>query len=462
MTSVFKYLKDNNTLVFIILLFFISRYFFLNLGLKADAGHLPHMWQLLHPDLLANDYFKSLLYLHFQPPMWNSIFGIFVKIYGSNYQDLSNALNIFNIICSLVITIYFYFLCKEFAVNNFRIYLLFILFIGLSPSLLMYENFIHYTNLTVLFFFQICHAVIKFSKKPNLKNEMKIYFFLILLMYTWSAFSHPVILFIFGFFLYLIRKDKKYMSFILLFFVFLISSLPSVKNKYFFNHYSASFGPGLGLIQVLQRYDYKFPLCSFELTDISLHEKIYKQDNPNKNFNHPSIVGKVSRWNSVALIHRSKACLPVAIDLIKDDPMNYIKRIKFNLISSHGHFAFDFGQKPKNWNNIFGFFDNLKLNYITNIFKVRSLQLYHLLFHVFFLIIILQLIINYKKNKSPLNLSIVAIYYLYAWIIFVSHIGTGFEFERMRHTGHALHIIFFIFLSKNNFNLLNTFKRIKL
>ncbi len=458
MTTTIKYFKTNRGLAVIILFFFLSRYLFLNLGLKADFSHLPHMWQLLNPDLLLNDYFKSLLYLHFQPPVWNSIYGIFVKLIGTDYEDLSDVLNLFNLACSLLITIYFYFLCKEFELNNFKIYILFILFIGFSPSLLMYENFIHYTNLTVLFFLIISYSVLRFSKKPNLRNEIKIYFFLILLMYTWSAFSHPFILIVFGFILYLIREDKKYISIILLAIVIFISSLTSIKNKYYFNYFSSSYGPGLGLMQVLKRYDYKYPLCSFELADIPSHEKIYISENPNKNFSHPSIIGKKSKWNSIAFIHRSKSCLPVSLNLIKNDPINYIQKVKFNLISSHGHFAFDFGQKPKNWDNIFGFFDDMKSNDITNFLKVRTLQTYHLIFHIFFIFIIIKLLLNLNK-KNTLNLSIVGIYYLYAWIIFVSHVGTGFEFERMRHTGHALHIIFFILLIKNNFNIFYIIKK---
>lgn len=461
MINILQYLKANKILLHLIIIFFITRYFFFILGLQADSKHLPQMWQLLHPDLLAEEYFKSLFYLHFQPPIWNALFGIFVKIFGTDYEILSNLLNVFNICCSLIITIYFYFLCKEFRMPEYGIYLLFIFFIGLSPSLLMYENFIHYTNLTVLLFFIISYQIIKFGKNPNLRNEIKIYISIILLMYTWSAFSQPIILIIFGFTLYLLRKDKKYLSFFILIITFFISSLPSIKNKIVFNHYSGSFGPGLGLIQVLKRYDYKYPLCSFNLVNTSLHENIYKETN-NKHFlNHPSLIGKKSKHNSIAFIHRAKSCLPVAVDLIKNDPIKFIKTVKFNLISSHGHFAFDFGQQPKNWNNIFGFFEDLKNNNITKSLKVRILQLYHLLFHLFFIFLIFKLSFNFKEREN-FNISLIPIYYLYAWIIFVSHIGTGFELERMRHTGHVLHVIFFIFLFKNNFNLIRVFRSLKL
>ena len=106
--------------------------------------------------------------------------------------------------------------------------------------------------------------------------------------------------------------------------------------------------------------------------------------------------------------------------------------------------------KPNNWENIFGFFDDLKSNYFANKFKVRGIQLYHLIFHLFFISIAIKLIINFKKRNSY-DLSIIGIYFLYCWTIFISHVGAGFEFERMRHTGHAIHLLFVSLVIKNNF-----------
>ena len=451
--------ENNFTIFYLILILLITRVFFYTLGLKS-GDHLPHMWQLLSPDLLDKDYLRSLLYLHYQPPLWNSLYGIFIKIFGTDWKILSNTINIFNIFCTFLITIYFYLLCCEFNLSRFKIYFLFFIFIGISPSILMYENFVHYTNLSVLFFIQISYYVIKFEKEQNIKNELKIYIFLILLMYTWSAFSQPLILILFGILLFITRNKKKYISLVFLTICLVISILPSLKNKYLLNHFSTTYGPGLQLIQVLERYDYQYPLCSFEFVDIDEHEKLYQASNKDYFFDHPSLIGKKSRYNSIAFIHRSKSCLPIAKKFIKDDPINFIKIVKFNLISSHGHFAFDFGQKPKNWNKIFGFFDELKSNELTNKIKVRSLQLYHIIFHLFFIFILFFYFKNKKNRSYKRHLSLLSIYLLYAWIIFISHVGAGFEFERMRHTGHALHIIFFILLIKNNFNVFNIIKKI--
>ena len=449
---------DYSLLFKLLFLLILSRFVFFIIGLSPDPSHLPQMWQLLNPDLLSEDYLKSLLYLHSQPPIWNAIFGIFIKFFGTDYKILNILMHLFNIFCSFIITIYFFLICREFNFSKKIIYILFFIFIGISPPLLMYENFIHYTNLTVLLFMIVSYNFIKFGKTNNFKYEVKIYLYLILLMYTWSAFSHPVVIVGIFFIIFFSKQDKKIKSFFLFILVLFISFLPSIKNKILFNYFSNTTWPGLQLTQVLERYDYKYPLCSYDLVDIPIHENAYKDDNPTKNFNHPSLVGEKSRYNTIALIYRSKQCLPFAIGLIKKDPIDFIKIIKFNLISSHGHFTFDFGMKPNNWENIFGFFDDLKLNYLTNKFKVRAIQLYHLIFHLFFISIAIKLIINFKK-RSTNDLSITGIYFLYCWIIFISHVGAGFEFERMRHTGHAIHLIFVSLFIKSKFFNLKKFKK---
>jgi hypothetical protein len=154
---------------------------------------------------------------------------------------------------------------------------------------------------------------IKFGKTSNFQYEIKIYFYLILLMYTWSAFSHPAV--VLGIFLIIFfsKQNNKINSLLLFILVLAISLLPSIKNKILFNYFSNTTWPGLQLVQVLERYDYKYPLCSYDLVDIPIHENAYINDNPAKNFNHQSLVGEKSRYNTIALIYRSKECLPFAM-----------------------------------------------------------------------------------------------------------------------------------------------------
>ena len=210
---------DHSFLFKLLCLFLLSRFFFFIIGLSPNQNYLPQMWQLLSPDLLSKDYFKSLLYLHSQPPIWNSIFGIFIKIFGTDYKILNIMMHLFNIFCSFIITIYFFLISREFNFNKKIIYVLFFIFIGISPPLLMYENFIHYTNLTVLLFMIVSYNFIRFGKTSKFIYEVKVYLYLILLMYTWSAFSHPAVIVGIFFIIFFSKQKKKNKKFFFIYYI---------------------------------------------------------------------------------------------------------------------------------------------------------------------------------------------------------------------------------------------------
>ena len=72
--------------------------------------------------------------------------------------------------------------------------------------------------------------------------------------------------------------------------------------------------------------------------------------------------------------------------------------------------------------------------------------------YAFFSLLTIKSILEINSNKNKTSKTISSIFLIYAWLILIAHIGAGYEHERMRHTGHFLHIIFFIILLKNKFN----------
>lgn len=55
--------------------FLASRLLALAGGVRFDLSPLPHYWQVLDPQLLATDLFRSVWFLHSQPPLWNLFLG---------------------------------------------------------------------------------------------------------------------------------------------------------------------------------------------------------------------------------------------------------------------------------------------------------------------------------------------------------------------------------------------------
>ena len=99
-------------------------------------------------------------------------------------------------------------------------------------------------------------------------------------------------------------------------------------------------------------------MCNMEInTNALIYQKKYIENNVNFVNNDPSLIGPLSRWNNVGMIYRTKMCLKEGVDIVLKDPSSYFKIVKFNFISTHGHYSFDHGFKPENWNKFFGFLD---------------------------------------------------------------------------------------------------------
>ena len=97
-------IKEKNLKIFITIsaLFLISRVTIYYLGIYPDHIIFSSMWQVLDLKLLEHNFISSIYYLHYQPPIWNIIVGLIVKIFGSDYLIISKVIYFFNLIISLI------------------------------------------------------------------------------------------------------------------------------------------------------------------------------------------------------------------------------------------------------------------------------------------------------------------------------------------------------------------------
>jgi len=455
-------IKNKNNINFfwqLLLIYIIARIFTFYLQIVPVGEEITLRWQLMRPELLSNDLFGTLYYLHFQPPFWNLIYGIFIKIFGVDYKTLGGVLHFFNIFLSFFTIYYFYLITSFFKLTKIQIYIVYFVFFIFSLSFLYYETYMHYTHLTVFLFAQFSYLYLKFSENHLLKYELSIYFTALFLVFTWSAFSQPFFMFVIFSGLILIKFKQNILRSFIIFCIFILLSLTlSIKNKIEVNMFASSTWIGMQLFTVLtygDNWDF-FAKCNFSNDGIEKDEAAFKKNNPTFNNSHPSLTGNQTKLNNVGFIHRSKKCLDLAINEILNDPLDYLNRAKFLFISNHGHFTFDHvGWDPKEWRKYFGFFYDLNEKEYLSPIKVRSLQLYYLLMYSFFTLLTIKNFFQINSNKNKFNKSISSIFLIYAWLMLVIHLGAGFEHERMRHMGHFLHILFFIILLKNKFRYKN-------
>ena len=443
----------------LLLIYIIVRIFTFYLQIVPIGEEIALRWQLMSPELLSKDLFGTVYYLHFQPPFWNLIYGIFIKIFGVNYKALGGALHFFNIFLSFFIIYYFYLITIFFKLTKNQIYIVYFIFFIFSLGFLYYETYMHYTHLTVFLFAQFSYLYLKFSENHLLKYELSIYFTALFLVFTWSAFSLPFFMFVIFSGLTLIKFKHNILRSFIIFCIFTLLSLTlSIKNKIEFNMFANSTWVGMQLFTVLSYGDDwdHWNDCNFSFDNIVEDETAFKKNNPNFKNSHPSLTGNLTKLNNVGFIHRSKKCLTIATNKILQDPLKYLSRVKFLIISNHGHFTFDHeGWDPKEWRKYFGFFYDLNEKKYLSSIKVRSLQFYYFLMYSFFILLTIKSLFQINSNKNKFNKSISSIFLIYGWLMLVIHIGAGYEHERMRHTGHFLHILFFIILLKNKFRYKN-------
>ena len=459
-------MNDNfhSTFYKLLFLFFLTRLFIFSLGIFPDSQILSHMWQILSLELLEKNLFKSLYYLHYQPPLWNFFIGVFVKATGQDYKLISICIYFLNIFLTVLNIFVFLKICNFFSLSKIKIYICFFIFIIFSISYIFYENYAHYTHFTTSIYLLLILNFLNFAKTEKFFYELFIYLYSLILVYTWSAFSHPFfIILIFGTIVLIKYKKNIKKSFLIFLVAIIISTLPSIKNKIEFNFAGNSSWTGFQVIQVLKEWGINNGACNMDIhNNAEIYQKKYVDNNKSFVNEHPSLIGPLSKWNNVGMIYRTKICLRHGFDIILKNPVNYFKIVKFNFLSTHGHYSFDHGFKPKNWNKFFGFLDLVKNKEFTNFFKVRSLQLYYLIFYIFFTLYLILSIFNIKKNHLKIEKAISSLFLIWLWMIILTHMFAGFEHERMRHIGHFLHGIFFIILIKNNFNIKKVFSKFSL
>lgn len=448
-----------NTFCKLLFLYFLSRVFIFSLGIFPDPDMLQVMWQILNLELLDKDFLKSLYYLHYQPPLWNFFIGLFVKVVGPDYKLIVVCIYFFHIFLSILNIFVFLKICNFFTLSKIKTYICFFIFIIFSISYIFYENYGHYTHFTTSIYLLLIINFLNFAKTENFFYEFNIYFCALLLVYTWSAFSHPFfIILIFATIILINYKKNIKRSFLIFLVAIIISSLPSLKNKIVVNFAANSSWIGFAIIQVLKEWGINSGACNMDIEKNNLiYQKKYIDNNINFANYHPSLVGPLSKWNNVGMIYRTKICLRDGINIILKNPINYLSIVKFNFISTHGHYSFDHGIMPKNWEKNFGFLHLVKRNKFTNALKVRSLQLYYLIFYIFFMSYLILSILNIKKDNLKIEKAISSLFLIWLWMIILTHMFAGFEHERLRHIGHFLHGIFFLILIKNNFNIKNFF-----
>jgi 4-amino-4-deoxy-L-arabinose transferase-like glycosyltransferase len=202
--------------------------------------------QYVDVSLLRKELFKSLFYLHSQPPLFNLLIGVVEK---TTPDQAGIIFHFLFIIIGLLTSLIMFKLLTEIGVNIY-LSLVFTIFYLLSPATLLYENIFFYTY--IIIFFLICasyYLVLFIHKQSKFKYALFHFLFLSLCVLTTSFFHFIWFLFLFGLLLLIKRDDWKIIIKAAILPLALILGL-YIKNYLIFDSFSSSTWFGMNLSRI--------------------------------------------------------------------------------------------------------------------------------------------------------------------------------------------------------------------
>ena len=121
--------------------FLASRLMYFMGGVRFDGGLLRNSWALLDPHLLESDLFRSILYLHSQPPFFNLFVALVLKATSANAMAIFRMLNM---AVGMLLAFSLHETMSRLHVPSWLSITLTIAFV-VSPATILFENILFYT-----------------------------------------------------------------------------------------------------------------------------------------------------------------------------------------------------------------------------------------------------------------------------------------------------------------------------
>jgi len=227
--------------------FVLSRAIIYFLGVEFNYN--KHLYQLLDFELLKDNFFQSLIYLHSQPPLFNFLFGLGEIIFNVFSKYFFNL--IYLLIGLLSAFLSFSILIK---LNINRIFSLFlILFYVITPAVLLYENWFFYTYIIVFLMIFATYNLLCFLEDEKYKH-LNYYFLSLSLIALTSAFFHIIWLLIVISVPIILRWQNRTRIVKHAIIPILIVLSLYLKNLIIFNEFSASSWFGLNFARITVKF----------------------------------------------------------------------------------------------------------------------------------------------------------------------------------------------------------------
>ncbi|MCA9575698.1 MAG: hypothetical protein R3B40_08710 [Polyangiales bacterium] len=148
----------------LLLVFASSRWLYLRLGVRFDATPLSYFWQYLDVQWLLERPFESLYHLHAQPPGWNAVLALALRLGGEAHAPA--ILEAFFRLDGVCLLLGMYALMRRFALPRGLSLGLTCAWIA-SPTAILYESWLFYTYPTAVILLLLVLSVSFALERPT-------------------------------------------------------------------------------------------------------------------------------------------------------------------------------------------------------------------------------------------------------------------------------------------------------
>lgn len=202
-------LKKNKDIFYLILLLAVfvgSRALYDQMGIPF-LGETRRYWQFIHPALLKTDLWRSVFYLHSQPPLFNLLAGLTLQLFPAHVQDAFHLLYYF---IGALLAISIYFLGVHLKFPRWMSLLVAALF-SVSPSTIIYEHWFMYGYLIASALALAGVALYRFAESQKTGWGILFFSLLAVVTLTWSLFHFIWMILLFVLTLSLLPDRRKVM-----------------------------------------------------------------------------------------------------------------------------------------------------------------------------------------------------------------------------------------------------------
>jgi hypothetical protein len=302
---------------------------FVATDIRFDITGLNHFWQLLDLELLKSDLIASLIHQHSQPPAFNFLVGIVLKLFPDSYTT------VFSILFHLCSVTGYWFLYRTLNLRGLTTasaFLLASLFI-LLPSSILYENWFSYTWPIACLMCVAAYCAVQYHLTSRLLYILIFFAILSLICLTRSMFHLIYILFIACMtWLLVARQHRKVMLAIGLAATALVGSLYA-KNYVMFGFFGGSSWAGMSTWKMAKCETNNLPPDILQLIRIeefapvgfypSQYRELAESAPQHPTLTNSNKVNGQMNLNHLAYVNISKAYGAAASRCIKENPVKY-------------------------------------------------------------------------------------------------------------------------------------------